>query len=545
MALTARMAIDPAPVAEIQDLSISYHSDAGCVSALRHASFCIEPGEVVAIVGESGSGKSTLASALVGLSATNASIVGGSIRISGQDVTAASDARWRGLRGGKVGLVPQDPGVSLNPTMRIGRQIGEAVVQAGGARGPWLDAEVIALLEQVGIDQPALRARQYPHELSGGMRQRVLIAIALAGAPDLLIADEPTSALDATVQKRVLDHLERLIKERGIAMLIITHDLGVASDRANRVIVMQSGRIVEQGSPDEILTRPKEPYTRALLAAAPASHMQPRPPRPDAREVLSFESVGKEFALPGAGFWRAAKPTFTALDGLTFKVQAGRTLAIVGESGSGKTTALRIALGLEKPTSGRVLFEGQDITQLDWTAFRPLRRRIQLVQQNPFAALDPRLTMFESLVEPLIAFGERDRGQLTARASELMDQVGLSRDLLNRLPRELSGGQRQRVAIARALTLRPDILFLDEPVSALDVSVQAQILELLGRLQEELDIAYVFVSHDLSVVASLADDVVVLQRGRMIESGPTAQVFSFPQENYTRELLAAVPGKGK
>lgn len=545
MALTAPQAMNDVPVAEIHDLAISYRTDSENVAALRHASLSIEPGEVVAIVGESGSGKSTLANALVGLSANNAFISTGSIQISGQYVQGPSDARWRGLRGKKVGLVPQDPGVSLNPTMRIGRQIGEAITQARGLRGPSLDGEVIALLEQVGIDQPVLRARQYPHELSGGMRQRVLIAIALAGAPELLIADEPTSALDATVQKRVLDHLDRLIKDRGIAMLIITHDLGVAADRADRVIVMQSGKIIEQGSAREILTQPREPYTRALVTAAPASHMQPRAPRPATRDVLSFDNVGKEFVLPGTGFWRSAKPTFTALDGLSFNVQAGRTLAIVGESGSGKTTTLRIALGLEKPSSGRVVFEDREITQLDWNAFRPLRRRIQLVQQNPFAALDPRLTIFESLVEPLIAFGEGNRTQQLRRARELMDQVGLSQSLLNRLPRELSGGQRQRVAIARALALHPDVLFLDEPVSALDVSVQAQILELLGRLQDELDIAYVFVSHDLAVVASLADEVLVLRRGRMVETGPTAQVFGSPQDNYTRELLAAVPGKGK
>ncbi|HEY0274843.1 MAG TPA: ABC transporter ATP-binding protein [Paenirhodobacter sp.] len=530
------------PVAALEDLSISYRSGDQTVQALRHVSLAIAPGEVVAIVGESGSGKSTLAAALIGLSAPNATITSGRIHVAGADVTRAPERQWQALRGHRVGLVPQDPVVSLNPTMRIGRQIGEALART---RGPALDAEVIALLEQVGIDQPVLRARQYPHELSGGMRQRVLIAIALAGEPDLLIADEPTSALDATVQKRILDHLETLVKARGIALLIITHDLGVAADRAARIVVMQGGRIVEQGAPALLLAAPADAYTRALLAAAPAFRAgQGRPRTPPGRELLRFHHVGKQFALPAGVSWfrRHLAPRFQALDGVSFTVEAGKTLAIVGESGSGKTTALRLALGLDRPTSGRILFEGRNIAGLSWAEYRPLRRRIQLVQQNPYAALDPKRTIYESLIAPLVAFGMRDKTALQARARMLMDQVQMPRAALNRLPRELSGGQRQRVAIARAIALGPDLLFLDEPVSALDVSVQARILDLLAELQRDLGVGYVLVSHDLAVVSEIADTIVVLRRGRVVESGPASSVFGQPKADYTHELLAAIPG---
>jgi peptide/nickel transport system ATP-binding protein len=537
------------PIIDLTGLSVSYRSGDQIVDAVRKVSLTVAPGEVVAIVGESGSGKSTLANALTGLLADNADVKTGMIRVAGEDMTHASEGQWRALRGRVVGLVPQDPMVSLNPTMRIGRQIGEAVERARGPRGRSLDADVLELLEQVGIDQPVLRARQYPHELSGGMRQRVLIAIAIAGQPKLIIADEPTSALDATVQRRILDHLDLLVKGRGISMLIITHDLGVAADRADRVLVMQAGRIVEQGPPVSILRAPTEPYTRALIAAAPAlraplSQIGAKPVAPT-RELLRFETVSKVFALPGEAslFGRGPRPQFQALDQVSFSVHAGQTLAIVGESGSGKTTTLRIALGLDKPTSGRVIFEGRDVTRLSWGEFRPLRQRIQLIQQNPFASLDPRYTVFESIIEPLQSFGKYKAAELQARARQLVDQVRLPRLALNRLPRELSGGQRQRVAIARALALGPELLFLDEPVSALDVSIQAQILDLLGDLQRDLGMSYVLVSHDLAVVSAIAHQIVVLRGGRVVEHGVAGQVFGSPKAAYTRELLEAIPGR--
>lgn len=526
---------------QVRDLSISYTFAGQRTQAVRQLSFSLAQGETLAIVGESGSGKSTLANALLGLLPANANIEQGELRVDGIDVAQASERVRRTLRGRTIALVPQDPMVSLNPTLRIGRQIAEALLLAhDGRRYPGLDAQVLALLEQVGIDEPPLRARQYPHELSGGMRQRVLIAIALAGDPRLIIADEPTSALDVTVQRRILDHLQQLVAERGISLLIITHDLGMACDRADRLLVMKQGELVEHASPRQILWGAQQPYTRALLNAAPAFVPRKRPPGVAAQTpLLRLSNVGKRFALPGQ------HAHFTALHGLNLELHAGQTLAIVGESGSGKSTALRIALGLEKPSQGRVEFAGVDVSACSWRQFRPLRRRIQLVQQNPFAALDPRFTVFDSIVEPLVSFGLLKGAALERKARELIARVQLPVHFLDRLPRELSGGQRQRVAIARALALEPEVLLLDEPVSALDVSVQAQILALLADLQRELGIAYVLVSHDLAVVASMADHVLVLRRGETVEQGPAVQVFGTPASAYTRALIEAIPGHSR
>lgn len=525
------------PLIEVRDLSVSYRFAGQHTQAIRGLSFSLQQGETLAIVGESGSGKSTLANALLGLLPGNAHIDQGELRVAGVDVAKAGERARRALRGRTVALVPQDPMVSLNPTLRVGQQIAEALQLAHGRRYPALDSEVLELLAQVGLDEPALRARQYPHELSGGMRQRVLIAIALAGDPRLIIADEPTSALDVTVQRRILDHLQRLVAERGISLLIITHDLGMACDRADRLLVMKHGELVEHASPRQVLWGSQQPYTRDLLNAAPAFVPRRRPGPPAGQApLLRLSNVGKRFALPGQ-----AAP-FTALHDLSLDVYAGQTLAIVGESGSGKSTALRIALGLEAPSEGRVEFAGEDVTGYSWRAFRPLRRRIQLVQQNPFAALDPRFTVFDSIVEPLVSFGLLKGEALEQKARELISRVQLPVQFLDRLPKELSGGQRQRVAIARALALEPEVLLLDEPVSALDVSVQAQILALLEALQRDLGIAYVLVSHDLAVVASMADQVLVLRRGEVVEQGAALQVFSQPQSSYTRELIAAIPG---
>lgn len=530
------------PLLVVRDLSISYHASGQATQAVKHLAFSLAQGETVAIVGESGSGKSTLANALLGLLPGTARIDSGQLWVDGLDVVRASERQKRQLRGRTVGLVPQDPMVSLNPILRIGQQIGEALVLAQGGRSRSVDADVLELLAQVGLDNPAVRARQYPHELSGGMRQRVLIAIALAGNPRLIIADEPTSALDVTVQRKILDHLQRLVAERGISLLIITHDLGMATDRADRLLVMKQGELVEQGPPAQIVQAPQHPYTRALLNAAPAfsARRQPRQLAPGAKPILSLQGVGKTFELPKV---KGQDNRFVALQGLDLQVHPGQTLAIVGESGSGKSTALRIALGLEAPSQGHVLFDQQDVTGHGWRQFRPLRRRMQLVQQNPFAALDPRFTVFHSIVEPLVSFGLLKGAALEQRARELIERVHLPLHYLDRLPRELSGGQRQRVAIARALALQPELLLLDEPVSALDVSVQAQILALLDELQRELGMAYVLVSHDLAVVASMADQVLVLRKGQVVEHGAVEQVFERPASEYTRELIAAIPGR--
>jgi len=531
------------PLIEVHDLSIAYRHGPQQTQAVTDVSFSLMQGETLAIVGESGSGKTTIANAILGLLPDSAVVTAGRLLVAGQDLSQASERTKRQLRGRTIGLVPQDPMVSLNPTQRIGRQIAEALVLAKGARYKGVDADVSELLAQVGLDNPQLRARQYPHELSGGMRQRVLIAIALAGNPRLIIADEPTSALDVTVQRRILDHLEGLVRERGISLLIITHDLGVAADRADRVLVMKAGALVEHGTPHQVLANPRQPYTRALIAAAPA-FAEPRAPRPASASgqtpLLSLTAVNKHYRLPRI---RGQAERFQALADVSFKVCAGQTLGIVGESGSGKSTALRIALGLEKADRGRVHFADQDVTDFGWRQFRPLRRRMQLVQQNPFAALDPRLSIFDSIVEPLVSFGLAKGAALDRAARELIERVHLPAHFLDRLPRELSGGQRQRVAIARALALQPDLVLLDEPVSALDVSVQRQILDLLDELQRELGIAYVIVSHDLAVIANVADDVLVMRQGRIVDQGPTAQLFDQPSNPYTRALLDAVPGK--
>lgn len=531
------------PLLVVRDLSISYHASGQATQAVKHLAFSLAQGETVAIVGESGSGKSTLANALLGLLPGTARIDSGQLWVDGLDVVRASERQKRQLRGRTVGLVPQDPMVSLNPTLRIGQQIGEALVLAQGGRSRSVDADVLELLAQVGLDNPVVRARQYPHELSGGMRQRVLIAIALAGNPRLIIADEPTSALDVTVQRKILDHLQRLVAERGISLLIITHDLGMATDRADRLLVMKQGELVEQGPPAQIVHAAQHPYTRALLNRR-TRQFSARPPArqlaPGAKPILSLQGVGKTFELPKV---KGQDNRFIALQGLDLQVHPGQTLAIVGESGSGKSTALRIAMGLETPSQGHVLFDQQDVTGHGWRQFRPLRRRMQLVQQNPFAALDPRFTVFDSIVEPLVSFGLLKGAALEQRARQLIERVHLPLHYLDRLPRELSGGQRQRVAIARALALQPELLLLDEPVSALDVSVQAQILALLDELQRELGMAYVLVSHDLAVVASMADQVLVLRRGQVVERGTVAQVFDRPTSDYTRELIAAVPGR--
>jgi ABC-type glutathione transport system ATPase component len=532
------------PLVDISGLNIGYQRNRKIVPAVHDLDLQVHPGEVVAVVGESGSGKTTTANAIIGLLPANGRLTSGSIKIGGVEIAGAKEKVIRTLRGSVVGLIPQDPMVGLNPTQRIGVQVAEAV-KLRGVKGPQIGDEVIDALTKAGLDDPQLRAKRYPHELSGGQRQRVLIAIALAGKPDLIIADEPTSALDVTVQARILDHLESLVRDTGIALLIITHDLAVAADRADRVVVMQHGRIVEQGAPARILVDPADNYTRRLIAAAPAlaqgGVIKPRFAVADehlevSNPIVELTSVVKKFQI-------SRTETFTALDDISVQVAPGRTHALVGESGSGKTTTLRVAMGLEKPTTGRVRFDGTDITELSWRELRPLRRRFQLIHQDPFASLDPRFTVRDSIIEPLVSFRIGDRTSRHKRAAELLDQVGLPQNHLDRLPVELSGGQRQRVAIARSLVLEPEVVLLDEPVSALDVSVQEQILALLTELQERLGLTYLFISHDLAVVAQIAHTVSVFEKGKIVESGSVAKVFQNPSHPYTRRLLDAIPGK--
>ncbi|MFC1402686.1 MULTISPECIES: ABC transporter ATP-binding protein [Streptacidiphilus] len=549
---------DRGTLLEVRGLRVDYTGTGGAVTAVDGVDLTVARGETVAVVGESGSGKSTTALAVTRLLPHTARIAGGRVLFRGQDLAALGDGALRPLRGRAIGFVPQDPGVALNPVQRVGDQIAEVLRIHRIARGREAHAEAVEALASAGVPEPAARALQYPHQLSGGMRQRVLIAMALVAGPDLVVADEPTSGLDVTVQRRVLDHLEALTRDRGIALLLITHDLGVAADRADRVVVMSEGQVVETGVTAQVLDRPVHPYTRRLMAAAPrwspsagtgigtapadaAKAAATTADRTDgaAPPLLEVSGLTRDFDLPrGSGRGR----TLRAVDGLDFTLARGEALALVGESGSGKSTTARLVLRLDRPTAGTVRLDGVDLASLTSRQLRDSRRRMQLVYQNPFASLDPRFTVRRIVEEPLRAFRIGDRAERRAEAARLLDLVALPARFLERRPAELSGGQRQRVAIARALALRPDLLVCDEPVSALDVSVQAQILELLAELRKELGLGYLFITHDLAVARQLCDRVAVLRDGRLVETGPTERVFAEPVHEYTRELLAAVPG---
>ncbi|WP_241384654.1 dipeptide ABC transporter ATP-binding protein [Rhodococcus sp. CH91] len=522
---------------EVRDLQVAYGSPREPVVAVDGVDLTVARGEVVAVVGESGSGKSTTAHAIIGLLAGTGRVTGGSVAFDGTRLNDLSERAFERIRGARIGFVPQDPTTSLNPVIRIGDQVAEVLRIHGLADRRTARIEAVRILEEAGLDDPALRAKQYPQELSGGQRQRVLIGIALACRPDLVIADEPTSALDVTVQRRILDHLDARIAETGTAVLLITHDLGVAADRADRIVVMQGGRVVETGPAAQVLTDPQHDYTRSLIAAAPGlAEPAVRPALRGTAPILSVSAVSKTFRIDRKSSLRAVRE-------VSFDVPRGGTLALVGESGSGKSTVSRIAIRLETPTAGRVRFDGEDITGLRGSALRALRRRVQIVHQNPYASLDPKLRIRDIVAEPLEAFGIGTRTERAAHVARLLDQVTLSAAHLDRTPAELSGGQRQRVAIARAIALNPDLLVLDEPVSALDVSVQAQILDLLTSLQTELGLSYLFISHDLAVVRQISDTVAVMCAGRVVEYGSTARIFDNPQHEYTHTLLDAIPGK--
>ena len=533
-----------APLLEVQDLVIAYRDHGGQEQRVVHGlSFSVAPGEVVALVGESGSGKTTTAQAVIGLLADNGRREQGSIRLQGTEVSDWSAARWNSIRGRVLSLVPQDPTTSLNPVRTVGDQVGEVLRIHGLRDRAAIEARVVDLLTRVGLSQPALRARQYPHELSGGMRQRVLIAIAIALRPALIIADEPTSALDVTVQRRILDLIDELRRETGTAVLLVTHDLGVAADRAHRLIVMQGGRIQEQGPTLELLRNPQSAYTRRLLSDAPSLTHAPRRTAPSAAAAaqdwaIEVEDLIHDFHAPGQG-----RGVFRAVDGVSLRLRRGSTHAIVGESGSGKTTTIRDIVGLGRPTSGRIRIAGTELTGLRGEALRQLRRKVQLVYQNPFSSLDPRQRVFDIIEEPLLNFEPLPPQERRQRVLDMLERVGLPAAVLERRPHALSGGQRQRVAIARALVLQPEVVVLDEAVSALDVTVQAQILALLAQLQQDLGLSYLFISHDLAVVRQIADTVSVLRAGKVVDAGSVEDVFLRPTSDYTRELMDAIPGK--
>ncbi|MBH0780085.1 dipeptide ABC transporter ATP-binding protein [Nocardia bovistercoris] len=534
---TDGVGIGSRPLLRVRELRVRYRGVEEETPVLAGVSLDIARGEVVALVGESGSGKSTLAHSIIGLLGAAGEIVGGAVEFDGRAVDIADERAVRPLRGARVGFVPQDPGSSLNPVRRVGDQVAETLRVHGLADRRSARERAVRLLADAGLDRPELRAAQYPHELSGGQRQRVLIAAALIAEPDLVIADEPTSALDATVARRVLDRLAEQTAARGTAVLLITHDLAIAAERADRVVVLDGGEIVESGPTSTVLAQPRHPYTRKLLAASPS--LAPfdgfRPARgKDGPPLLSLTGVRKRFRVRGGD-------AITAVADVGFDLARGETLSLVGESGSGKSTTARIAVRLTEPDGGAVTFDGQPVHGVRGARLRALRRRFQIVYQNPYASLDPRWRVERIVAEPLRAYGIGTAAERRERVDALLDQVALPQRFARRRPAELSGGQRQRVAIARALALRPDLLVLDEPVSALDASVQAQILDLLDRLQTELDLSYLFISHDLAVVRRISDRVAVMRHGRIVEYGTTAAIFETPEHAYTRELLAAIP----
>ncbi|MBW3094202.1 ABC transporter ATP-binding protein [Bifidobacterium sp. 64T4] len=644
------------PLLEVKDLAIDFTTDdKRAVHAVRDVSFSVYPGQWVAIVGESGSGKSTSAMSVLGLLPGTGHVVGGSIKLDGQELVGLKQKDFDKLRGTKMGLVPQDPMSNLNPVWRIGTQVKEALVannmdvahekrsklakalagdevavkgsddetfissaelpalldaakaaiaEAGitgdaaerslayfkeewvpGSETRWrvaddlikagvkddtawdiakkhvtgstMDDRIAGLLSEAGLPDAATRARQFPHEFSGGMRQRALIAIGLACRPDLLIADEPTSALDVTVQKKILDHLHMLTDSLGTAVLFITHDLGLAAERAQHIVVMYKGQVVESGPSLEVLQHPQHPYTKRLVAAAPSlasqriisakehgentdalleHHVVGEQKLEASETIITVDHLTKEFKLP------RKKEMFKAVDDVSFSVKRGSTLAIVGESGSGKSTVANMVLKLLEPTSGTVTYEGKDISGFKGKELLDFRRHVQPVFQNPYGSLDPMYSIYRSIEEPLRIHGIGDKKSRVKRVRELLDMVELPESVMTRYPNELSGGQRQRIAIARAMALDPDVIVCDEAVSALDVLVQDQVLRLLNDLQAEKGLSYLFITHDLAVVRQIADEVVVMQKGKLVEHATTDEVFDHPRKQYTRDLLDAIPG---
>jgi microcin C transport system ATP-binding protein len=523
------------PLLEVRDLAVHFGVGAGDVAAVRGVSFDVARGETLALVGESGSGKSVTALSVVRLLPPAARISAGSVRFEGRELLAAPEAELQAVRGNRVGMVFQEPMTSLNPLHRVERQIGETLRLHRGLDPAAARARTVELLRLVGLDEPERRLGAFPHELSGGQRQRVMIAMALANEPDLLIADEPTTALDVTIQAQILALLRDLRSRLGMALLFITHDLTLVRKLADRVCVMQAGRIVEQGPVARLFGAPRHPYTRHLLESEPRGG--PAPPDADAPTLLEGRDVRVWFPIR-RGFARRTVGFVKAVDGISLAVREGETLGIVGESGSGKTTLGLALLRLER-SRGTIRFGGRDLQGLRFSETRSLRRGMQIVFQDPFASLSPRMPVGRIVGEGLEIHGLGDAAERERRVVEVLEEVGLDPESRHRYPHEFSGGQRQRVAIARAMVLRPRLVVLDEPTSALDVSVQAQIVELLRTLQVRHRLAYLFISHDLRVVRAMSHQVLVMRAGRVVEEGPTETLFARPREPYTRALLAA------
>ncbi len=556
----------------VEDLVIDFKTDEGVIHAVKGISFSIPKGKTVGLVGESGSGKSVTSLSIMRLIASPpGEIKGGRIFYKEQNLLELKEREIRTIRGNKISMIFQEPMTSLNPVFTIGDQVAEALMLHKGMSKSAALARTVELLDQVGIPNPASRINSYPHELSGGQRQRVMIAMAISCEPELLIADEPTTALDVTIQKQILELISSLQKKYGMSVLFITHDLGVVGDIADQVVVMYKGQIVEQGPKSEIFENAKHPYTKGLMACRPTLDKNPRRfptitdfmpedgqekkfdlsilktpkvQRPITAEnpvILEIRNVKKYFTLEKTLFGKP-KSFVKAVNGVTLEVRKGRTLGLVGESGCGKTTLGRAIVRLIETTEGDIRYKGQDIGKLSPKEMRQLRRKMQIVFQDPYASLNPRMTIGAAIMEPMIIHKlETDRKRRVERTAQLLTRVGLDASMLNRYPHEFSGGQRQRICIARALAVEPEFIVCDESVSALDVSVQAQILNLLLDLQDEFNLSYVFISHDLAVVNYIADEVAVMYNGEIVERSDAVSIYKNPQHEYTKKLLSAIP----
>ena len=529
------MAQTAEPILKVRDLNVEFGTQDGVVKAVKGIDLDVLPGETVGIVGESGSGKSQTMMALMGLLASNGR-ASGSALYRDQELIGLPERELNRIRGARITMIFQEPMTSLDPLYRIGSQIAEPLMKHKGMNARAARARVLELLNLVGIPDPARRIDAYPHEMSGGQRQRVMIAMALANDPDILIADEPTTALDVTIQAQILTLLAELQQKFGMAIVFITHDLSIVRRFSDRVYVMQSGNVVESGATETIFAKPEHPYTRMLLAAEPTGRKAP--PSPDAPVLLEGRNVEVVFNL-GGGFFSGPPTLLRAVDGISVALKRGQTIGIVGESGSGKSTLGRALLRM-LPSEGVIRFEDHDISNADRRQMRPLRRELQVVFQDPFGSLSPRLTVGQIITEGLLvhepSLSTKQRDQ---RAIEALREVNLDPVMRNRYPHEFSGGQRQRIAIARAMILKPKVMVLDEPTSALDRSVQKQIVELLRSLQKAHDLSYLFISHDLSVVRAIADYIIVMKQGKIVEQGLTEEIFDHPRDVYTQTLMAA------
>ncbi len=521
----------------VKDLKVHFHTRNGLVKAVDGISFDVDSGKTLAIIGESGSGKSVACYSLLGLvPRPPGRIEGGTAEFHGKDLLTLSESQLRKVRGKGISIIFQDPMTSLNPFLKVGEQLIEPLLLHTDMTRKEAWARATAMLDEVGIPQPAQRMNAWPFEFSGGMRQRVMIAMALITEPDIIIADEPTTALDVTVQAQILHLLKELQERRNIGVLFISHDLSVVADIADTIAVMQQGVIVEQGSRDQIFKQASHPYTQKLLAAVPDSEKTPTPVT-DAPPLVQVKDLCVWFGDEQRG------NQVRAVDQVSFAIEKGEILGLVGESGSGKSTLGRAILRLVNPTSGQINFQGQDITHLKPSQLKPLRRHMQMIFQDPYASLNPRMTVYDTLAEPLLLHKIVGKKELDAEVFRLMDSVGLARESVLRYPHEFSGGQRQRIAIGRAVATKPQFIVADEPVSALDVTIQAQILDLLLELVDRFDLTMLFVSHDLGVVRYLSDRIMVMKLGKLVETGAAHDIFSNPQQTYTQELLKAIPGK--